>query len=99
MGEKITAPHVVKKKQRGEKITCLTAYDYSFARILDSAGVDILLVGDSLGCVVQGHANTLAVTLDEMIYHSRLVARGCKRALIVADMPFLSYQVAAEEAL
>jgi len=99
MADKMTVPEVVKKKQRGEKITCLTAYDYSFARILDGAGVDILLVGDSLGCVVQGHANTLPVTIDEMIYHSRLVARGCQRALIVADMPFLSYQVGAEEAL
>jgi len=99
MLEKITVPEVVKMKQRGEKITCLTAYDYSFARILDEAGVDILLVGDSLGCVVQGRENTLPVTLDEMIYHTRAVVRGRKRALVVADMPFLSYQVSKERAV
>jgi 3-methyl-2-oxobutanoate hydroxymethyltransferase len=99
MTEKITVPEIVKKKRRGEKITCLTAYDYSFARILDQAGVDILLVGDSLGCVVQGHPNTLPVTMDDMIYHTRAVARGRERALLVADMPFLSYQVSREEAV
>jgi len=89
----------VKMKQRGEKITCLTAYDYSFARILDEAGVEMLLVGDSLGCVVQGGANTLAVTMDEMVYHTRLVVRGCKRALVIGDMPFMSYQLGKDEAL
>ncbi|HZH84785.1 MAG TPA: 3-methyl-2-oxobutanoate hydroxymethyltransferase [Phototrophicaceae bacterium] len=99
MGEKITAPHIVKMKRRGEKITCLTAYDYSFARILDEAGVEMLLVGDSLGCVVQGNHNTLAVTMDEMIYHTRMVARGRQRALVIGDMPFLSYQVSKEKAL
>ncbi|MGZ9257736.1 MAG: 3-methyl-2-oxobutanoate hydroxymethyltransferase, partial [Candidatus Binatia bacterium] len=99
MGDKITVPHIVKMKQRGEMITCLTAYDYSFARILDEAGVEMLLVGDSLGCVVQGGANTLAVTMDEMIYHTRLVVRGCKRALVIGDMPFMSYQIGKDEAL
>ena len=99
MGDKITVPHILKMKQRGEKITCLTAYDYSFARILDEAGVEMLLVGDSLGCVVQGKPNTLAVTMDEMIYHTRLVARGRKRALVIGDMPFLSYQTSKEQAL
>jgi 3-methyl-2-oxobutanoate hydroxymethyltransferase len=99
MGDKITVPHIVKMKQRGEKITCLTAYDYSFARILDEAGVEMLLVGDSLGCVVQGGANTLAVTMDEMVYHTRLVVRGCKRALVIGDMPFMSYQLGKDEAL
>jgi 3-methyl-2-oxobutanoate hydroxymethyltransferase len=99
MGDKITVPHILKMKQRGEKITCLTAYDYSFARILDEAGVEMLLVGDSLGCVVQGQPNTLAVTLDEMIYHTRLVVRGRKRALVIGDMPFMSYQVSPEQAL
>ena len=99
MGDKITVPHIRKMKQRGEKITCLTAYDYAFARILDEAGVEILLVGDSLGCVVQGNHNTLAVTMDEMIYHTRAVVRGRKRALVIGDMPFLSYQVSKEEAL
>ena len=99
MADKITVPHIVKMKQRGERITCLTAYDYSFARILDEAGVEILLVGDSLGCVVQGNHNTLAVTMDEMVYHTRIVARGRKRALVIGDMPFLSYQASKEQAL
>jgi 3-methyl-2-oxobutanoate hydroxymethyltransferase len=99
MGDKITVPHILKMKQRGELITCLTAYDYAFARILDAAGVELLLVGDSLGCVVQGNPDTLAVTMDEMIYHTRLVARGRKRALVIGDMPFLSYQVGKEQAL
>jgi 3-methyl-2-oxobutanoate hydroxymethyltransferase len=99
MGDKVTVPHILKMKQRGEKITCLTAYDYSFARILDEAGVEMLLVGDSLGCVVQGNSDTLAVTMDEMIYHTRLVARGRKRALVIGDMPFLSYQASREQAL
>ena len=98
MAEKVTAPEIMKMKRTGVKITALTAYDYSFARILDDAGIDILLVGDSLGSVIQGHESTLPVTLEEMIYHTRAVARGRKRALVVADMPFLSYQVSLEEA-
>ena len=98
MAEKVTAPEIMKMKRTGAKITALTAYDYSFARILDDAGIDILLVGDSLGSVIQGHESTLPVTLEEMIYHTRAVARGRKRALVVADMPFLSYQVSLEEA-
>ncbi len=99
MGDKITVPHIRKMKQRGEKITCLTAYDYCFARILDDAGVEMLLVGDSLGCVIQGGPNTLAVTLDEMIYHCRAVVRGRKHALVIGDMPFMSYQVNKQQAL
>ena len=99
MGDKITVPHIVKMKQRGERITCLTAYDYSFARILDEAGVEMLLVGDSLGCVMQGNPNTLPVTMDEMIYHTRIVARGRKRALVIGDMPFLSFQAGKDQAL
>ncbi len=98
MTEKITVPEIKKMKQRGEKITVLTAYDYSFARILDGAGIDILLVGDSLGSVIQGQGSTLPVTLEEMIYHTKAVVRGRKRALVVADMPFLSFQVSLEEA-
>jgi len=98
MAEKITVPEIMKMKQREAKITALTAYDYSFARILDDAGVDILLVGDSLGSVIQGHESTLPVTLEEMIYHTKAVARGRRRALVVADMPFLSYQVNVDEA-
>ncbi|MGH7809078.1 MAG: 3-methyl-2-oxobutanoate hydroxymethyltransferase [Candidatus Binatia bacterium] len=99
MGDKITVPHILKMKQRGEKITCLTSYDYATARILDEAGVEMLLVGDSLGCVVQGNSNTLAVTMEEMIYHTRAVARGRKRALVIGDMPFMSYQLNQEQAL
>ena len=99
MGDKITVPHIVKMKQRGERITCLTVYDYSFARILDEAGVEMLLVGDSLGCVMQGNPNTLPVTMDEMIYHTRIVARGRKRALVIGDMPFLSFQAGKDQAL
>ena len=99
MGEKVTVPDIVNKKHHSEKISCLTAYDYSFARILDQAGIDILLVGDSVGCVFQGQANTLPVTLDEMIYHTRAVVRGRKHALVVADMPFLSYQVSPEQGI
>ena len=99
MAQKVTVPEIGKMKQRGEKITCLTAYDYSFARILDEAGIDMLLVGDSVGCVVQGQVNTLAVTMDEMIYHTKAVARGRQRALLVGDMPFLSFQVSGEQAV
>jgi len=82
-----------------EKIAAVTAYDVSFARIFDASGVDVLLVGDSLGMVVQGGSNTLAVTLEDVIYHTRAVARGASQALVVADMPFMSYQVSPEQAL
>lgn len=98
MEGKVTVPEIGKMKQAGKKITSLTAYDYSFAKILDEAGIDILLVGDSLGSVIQGQESTLPVTLDEMVYHTRAVVRGRKRALVVADMPFLSFQVSVEEA-
>jgi len=87
------------QKQRGERITMLTAYDATFARLLDEAGIDVLLVGDSLGMVVQGHDTTLPVTLDEVIYHCRAVARGASHAQIVGDMPFMSYQASVEQAL
>jgi 3-methyl-2-oxobutanoate hydroxymethyltransferase len=79
-------------KRRGEKITCLTAYDYSFASLLDNAGVDMIMVGDSLGMVMQGHDSTLPVSVADMVYHARCVARGAKRALIIVDLPFMSYQ-------
>ncbi|MBI3571555.1 MAG: 3-methyl-2-oxobutanoate hydroxymethyltransferase [Gammaproteobacteria bacterium] len=79
-------------KRGGEKIACLTAYDYSFASLLDSAGIDMIMVGDSLGMVMQGHDTTLPVSVADMAYHSRCVARGTKRALIIVDMPFMSYQ-------
>jgi len=86
-------------KQRGRKITMLTAYDATMARLLDQAGVDVLLVGDSLGMVVLGHATTIPVTLDAMLHHTRAVARGAVRPLIVADMPFLTYHASTEEAV
>ena len=95
---KITIPAILKKKQDKEKITMLTAYDYPFAKILDGAGVDILLVGDSLGMVFAGHPNTLPVRLEDLIYHTQAVVRGRKYALVVADMPYMSYQVSIEEA-
>lgn len=88
---RITVTTLLAMKQAREKIAVLTAYDASFARILDEAGVEILLVGDSLGMVVQGRETTLPVTLDDMIYHTRMVAAGSQRALIMADMPFMSY--------
>ena len=96
---RVTIPSLGRRKRRGEKISMLTAYDFTFAAIFDTAGIDILLVGDSLGNVVQGQSTTLPVTLDEIVYHTRLVARGTRRALVVADMPFGSYQVSAEEAV
>jgi len=86
-------------KQRGEKITMLTAYDATMARLLDRAGVDVILVGDSLGMVVLGYDTTLPVTLEMMIHHTAAVRRGAYHALIVADMPFLTYQLSAEEAM
>jgi 3-methyl-2-oxobutanoate hydroxymethyltransferase len=98
MGRKMTVPEVRSKKERGEKVVCLTAYDYCFARILDESGIDILLVGDSLGSVVQGHDNTLPVTADDIIYHTKAVVRGRRRALVVSDMPFMTFQLGVDEA-
>jgi 3-methyl-2-oxobutanoate hydroxymethyltransferase len=80
-------------------MTVLTGYDYTFARLLDEAGVDAILVGDSLGMVIQGHANALPVTLDEVIYHTRCVVRGTTRAMVVADLPFMTFQLGATQAL
>ena len=88
-----------RKKQAGEKITMLTAYDTPAARLLDAAGIDVLLVGDSVGMVMLGHESTLPVTLDVMVHHTAAVSRGASHALVVADMPFLSYQVTAPEAI
>jgi 3-methyl-2-oxobutanoate hydroxymethyltransferase len=93
MEQKVTVPEILKAKGSGRPIVAVTAYDFPFARIADEAGVDLLLVGDSLGMVVQGLDTTLPVDLDEMVYHTRMVARGRRRALLVADLPFLSYQV------
>jgi 3-methyl-2-oxobutanoate hydroxymethyltransferase len=96
---RVTAPSLRARKARGERIAMLTAYDHAFATIFDTAGIDVLLVGDSLGNVVQGHDTTLPVTLDEMLYHTRLVARAARRALVVADLPFGTYQISAEDAV
>ena len=87
------------KKRDGKKITMLTAYDYPFARIVDEAGIDVILVGDSLGMVVQGLENTLPVTMDEMIYHTKMVSRAVKNAMVIGDMPFMSYQTGIEDAV
>ena len=96
---RVTAATFRRMKTRGERITMLTAYDYRSAQLFDAAGVDGLLVGDSLGMVVHGHETTVPVTVDDIIHHCRPVARGAKRALVVADLPFMSYTVSREQAL
>lgn len=100
---RITAPEIHSRKASADatvqRISALTAYDFTIARILDQSGVDVILVGDSLGMVVQGESTTLPVTLDQMVYHTRCVTRGVSRALVVADLPFLSYQVSLERAV
>jgi 3-methyl-2-oxobutanoate hydroxymethyltransferase len=96
--KKVTILDLQKIKDSGEKITMLTAYDYPTARMLDEAGVDILLIGDSVGNVMMGYENTLPVTVDDIIYHTKAVVKARKKALVVADMPFMSYQVSIEEA-
>ena len=95
----VTVPDFLAAKERGVKLCLLTAYDYTMARLLETAGVDGVLVGDSLGMVVQGQENSLAVTLEEMIYHSRMVARALRRSLLIVDMPFMSFQVSPRQAL
>lgn len=99
MAGKVTVNLLAEMKKNGERITALTAYDYAFARMIDAAGVDIALVGDSLGMAFRGEDTTLKVTVDEMAYHTRAVRRGVERALLVADMPFLSYHLGVEKAL
>lgn len=93
----VTVQKIVQKKQSGQKITSLTCYDYTTAKILDETGLDFLLVGDSLAMTVLGHDDTLSLTLDEMVHHVKAVSRGANRALIVADMPFMTYHVSEEE--
>lgn len=95
----MTVPDLLKCKRDGRKIVVVTAYDALFARIVEQAGLDVILVGDSLGIVVQGKSNTLSVTMDEMLYHTKLVAEAAQRSLVIGDMPFLSYQVSREEAV
>jgi 3-methyl-2-oxobutanoate hydroxymethyltransferase len=97
--DKVTIHTLKKLKVAGQKICMVTAYDATFARILDESGADVMLVGDSLGMVVQGHDSTLPVTMDQMVYHSQAVTRGARRAHVVGDMPFMSYQTSAEEAV
>ncbi|NKB35892.1 MAG: 3-methyl-2-oxobutanoate hydroxymethyltransferase [Gammaproteobacteria bacterium] len=92
MIEKITFQELFAMKKKAEKIVSLTAYDASFAALLDAAGVEVVLVGDSLGMVLQGEANTLDVSMDDMVYHTRLVSKTCKRAMLVSDLPFQSYE-------
>jgi 3-methyl-2-oxobutanoate hydroxymethyltransferase len=97
----LTLPELIEMKQRAEPIACLTAYDASFSRMMDLAGIDLILVGDSLGMVIQGQTTTVPVQIDEMVYHTRCVVRGRKRAFVIADLPFLTYtnpQIALDNA-
>ncbi len=96
---KITVPYLQEMKKQGEKIAVITAYDTPTARLVDKAGIDIVLVGDSLGNVIQGRENTLPVSMDEMVYHTKIVSRGIKRAHLCADMPFMSYQTSKLDAV
>ena len=96
---RITTTHLLKMKKKAEKIVVLTAYDYPTAALVDEAGVDVVLVGDSLGMVVLGYDSTIPVTLDDMIHHTKAVVRGTKRALVVTDMPFMTYQSGSADAL
>jgi 3-methyl-2-oxobutanoate hydroxymethyltransferase len=95
----VTVPEFRAGKARGTKLAVVTAYDYTSARLCDEAGVDCILVGDSVGMVVQGHPTSLPVTLDEMLYHTRCVVRGVRRALVVVDLPFMTYQVSPKQAV
>ena len=97
--EKVSAPSLKASKQRGERLVCLTAYDFPTARIVDEAGIDIILVGDSLGNVVLGYGNTVPVTLDEILIHLKAVRRAVQRALLVADMPYGSFHTGADDAV
>jgi 3-methyl-2-oxobutanoate hydroxymethyltransferase len=94
---KVTSSTLLEKKQKHEPITCLTAYDYASARLVDESGIDMVLVGDSLGMVMLGYDNTLPVTVEEMLHHTRAVRRGVKRAFLITDMPFASYHVSGKE--
>jgi len=97
--QKMTTKKIIEKKQKGEKIVTLTSYDYSFAKIVDDCGIYLILVGDSLSMVILGYKNTLSVTMDEMIHHTKAVTRGVSNALVVGDMPFLSYKIDIVEAV
>ncbi|MEM3402670.1 MAG: 3-methyl-2-oxobutanoate hydroxymethyltransferase [Candidatus Hadarchaeales archaeon] len=97
--EKVTVPLLQEMKRRGEKIVMVAAYDYFTSRMLEEAGVDVILVGDSLASIMLGYQDTLGVTMEEMIHHTRAVARGARRAMVVGDMPFMSYQASVEDAI
>jgi 3-methyl-2-oxobutanoate hydroxymethyltransferase len=97
--KRTTIKHIGDKYRQGERLAMLTAYDATFARLVDDAGVDMILVGDSLGMVVQGHETTIPVTLGDVIYHTACVARGTKQALVIADLPFMSYQASGTQAM
>ncbi|MFX0035290.1 MAG: 3-methyl-2-oxobutanoate hydroxymethyltransferase [Candidatus Hermodarchaeota archaeon] len=97
--QKVTIKDIIEKKKKGEKIVTITSYDYSFAKLVDQSNIDLILVGDSLSMVILGYKNTLSVTMDEMIHHTKAVSRGVSNALIVGDMPFLSYKIDKNEAI
>jgi len=97
--KRVTIEQIRDKHRRGERLAMLTAYDATFARLVDDSGVDMILVGDSLGMVVQGHDTTIPVTLDDVIYHTACVARGTRRAMVIADLPFMSYQASRTQAM
>lgn len=99
LNKRVTTKRLREMKEAGINISCLTAYDFTIAKILDNAGIDMILVGDSLGNVVQGHDTTISVTLEQTVYHTKAVVNGVDRALVVADMPFMTYQVSTKEAL
>ena len=97
--QRLSVLDIVAMKRRGERIAALTAYDYTSAQMVDAAGVPFILIGDTLGMVVQGHDTTLPVTLEQIIYHAQMVERGAHRALLVGDLPFMTYQISLEDAL
>ena len=97
--KRVTTNTVIEMKEKGEKIAVLTAYDFLTARLLDEVGIDMIIVGDSVSMVFHGHETTLPMTMDEMLYHTRAVSRGCRRPLIIGDMPFMSYQASLEDAI
>ncbi|HUV75316.1 MAG TPA: 3-methyl-2-oxobutanoate hydroxymethyltransferase, partial [Dehalococcoidales bacterium] len=96
---RVTINQVKEMKQKGEKIAMLTAYDYTTAKMVDEAGIPLILVGDSLGMVVLGYESTIPVTIEDMLHHTKAVVRGTKRAMVVADMPFMTYHISLPEAL
>ena len=96
---RVTINQIKEMKQKGEKIAMLTAYDYSTAKIVDSVGIPLILVGDSLGTVVLGYESTIPVTMEDMLHHTKAVVRGTKNAMVIGDMPFMTYHVSIEDAL